>query len=324
MGNTTDLQTELFFIDVSPPQSRHVVAHLRDSANIKMAAAVYSGADVVAIVHGSQSEIDATYQVVKKLEAPISEPERFTVDEVTHGASWGSRQVLLRSTCTAFVRCAIRVEEITFAFGTSVLAKIPGVIRVFPNEERNEVVLEVVARDKRALDETVMSTIQGHWPVVKATRTLIAVDSMQWHRDSPMTDARVFIGTAAPDLGWAMRLKEHLMQDVGLDCWLYSAGIPIGESFWPKSVDAAIKRAPLFVFLVSDHESKELQREIGKAEGIATDEHDICCIVLPPKQFDDLDGRLTTKHHLDGSDFFAYSKMLDWIGQRLGPTTEIT
>ncbi len=239
------------------------------------------------------------------------------IDKVIHGASWGSQLTLLRSACTAFVRCEIRVPDVSFTFGTKVLAAIPGVTRVFPNKEREEVVLEVVVRDKQALDETVMSTIQGYWPVVKATRTLITVNNMQWHRDSMQADSRVFIGTAAPDLSWAVMLKDHLLRDVGVECWLYSNGIPIGEASWPDSVDEAIKSAPLYIFLISDNKSDELQREIGQAEGVGRP-HDICPLVLPGTSFDDIAPRLKLKQDLDANDFFAYSKMLDWIGERLG------
>ncbi len=76
MSGVDETKTEMFFIEVSPPQSRNVVAHLRESAMIEMAAAVYSGADVIAVVRGSASEIDATFNEVTEAEAPIEPPER--------------------------------------------------------------------------------------------------------------------------------------------------------------------------------------------------------------------------------------------------------
>ncbi len=319
--DTDESRTEIFFIEVDPPLSRRMVVHLRELPRVETAAAVYSGADVVAVVRGSQDEIDATFKEVEDAELPIKSTERFRADIILDGTSRGSHLALLRSACTAFVRCKIRVSEVAFNYGSKALAAIQGVTRAFPNRDSDEIVLEVVTRDKRSLDKAVMGTIQREWPVVEGTRTLVTVNNMRWHRDSLATNSPVFIGTADTDRSWAAALKEQLMADIGLRCWLYLDGIPLAEESWPGTVDEAIENAPLHIFLIGSNESDELKLEIAKAEAIANP-RDICILVLPGVAFNDLPTRLKLKQNLDAGDFFAYSKMLDWIGARLDPTRE--
>jgi len=164
--------TEICFLQVPAPQSAHVVEQLRDKPGFAMAAAVYSGVDVIAVVEGSSTEITDAYQILAPENTPnIDSYERFPVDSVLPGASAASREMLLDSSCTAFVRCAIRADEVTVSWATNVLATLPGVTRLFPSSELQEVVLEVIAKDKRTFDEAIMSTIQGQWSVVKSTRT---------------------------------------------------------------------------------------------------------------------------------------------------------
>jgi hypothetical protein len=319
-----DSKTELFLLDVRPPHSEHVVEYLRDLSAVTAAAAVYSDFDVIAVVRGAQGVIDAIANEVRS-DTPVDEIERFRVDTISDGSSMGSRQTLLRRSCTAFVRCKIRTPDVNMRFAVGVLARLQGVTRVFSNDDDKEAVLEIVAHDKRALDDTVMSTIQGHGGVVRSTRTFLTVDQMRWQREVTAPDARVFVGLAATDLRWAESIADRVERDMGIKCWLYS-DIPIGTSSLTISADEATAKALLYIFVITQDylKSNECQREFGKVEERANAE-DICCIVQNVP-FNELDLRYAQKWCLDAGDFFAYPRLLDWVTSRLAksPATHLT
>ncbi len=317
-GGDADSKTELLFFRVPPPQSGHVVRHLKGLPRVAMAAATYSDIDVVAIIDGTHDEINQTYGDIIAVDAPIESLDRFPVDSVVSSEGWNGYHPLLRSFCTAFIRCTLRVPELSMPFSTSVLATLPGVTRLFMNEERQEVVLEAVASNKRAFDDMVMSTIQGQWSVVRSTRTLLAINHLMWYRDLASSNTRAFVSVATSDIPWAMALATQLERDTGIDCWTFH-NIPIGAS-WPRTIDEVIGSARVHLFITSREalDSKECQREFGMVE-VTADPLDICCLVLPDLDFADLPTRYRQKECLDARGLFAYPKLLDWIQGRLLP-----
>ena len=309
-------RTELCFLDVPAPQSHHVVEQLAGKTGIATAAAVYSGDDVIAVVEGTDAEIEGAYRALEPRTAPnVDDFERFPADSVVEGLSFASREVLLKGACVAFVRCRIRVDEMPVLQATNILATLPGVTRLFPNDERQEVVLEVLAPDKPAFYRLIMSSIQSKWDVVKSTRTFLLINSMIWRRKA-LDDSPVFISTAESDLHRALWLGDRIEADVGLTCWTYNE-IPVSAP--PADlIDGAIDGAPLLIFLISKAflASEECQREFARAEALA-DPGDICCVLLPGCEIGDLPPRFQRRQCLVTADFRSYPLLVNWMRERL-------
>lgn len=289
-----------------------------------MAAAVYSGVDVIARLVGSQTVLDNVYRLLEPDASPnIDGRDRFPVQSALAGASASSRESLLSTSCAAVVRCSIRAEEVTVPWAATVLATLPGVTHLYINEDLREVVLDVVAPDKRTFDDTIMSTIQGQWSVVRSTRTFLVIDGMQWHRAPPVAPFPIFISTAASDLHIALWLSDRIHSDTGLACWTYK-DIPVGAPSWTQCIDQTIATAPLHIFLLSEASlsSAECQREFGRAEA-TSDSRDICCLLLPGCDFDALDVRYRQRQCVSATDMFAYPVLLDWLRRRLRPEPDI-
>jgi hypothetical protein len=245
--------------------------------------------------------------------------ERFPADSVVWGTSFASRETLLKSSCVAFVRCRIRADEIPMLQATSILTTLPGVTRLFPNSELQEVVLEVVAPDKQAFDRLIMSSIQSKWAVVRSTRTFLLIDSMSWHRQE-LDKSPIFISVAEGDLHRALWLGERIETDMGLACWTYNK-IPIGTASWTQVIDETIDAAPLKIFLLSkiSLESEECLREFARADAIS-EPNDICCVLFPGCEISDLPSRYQQRQCLISADFRSYPMLLDWIHDRLKAT----
>jgi hypothetical protein len=310
-------RTELCFLDVPAPQSRYVVEQLAGKTGFAMAAAVYSGDDVIVVVEGTDAEIDRAYQTL----APDSTPnvdsfDRFPADSVVEGPSFASREMLLNGACLAFVRCRIRAEEMPVLQATSILATLPGVTRLFPNDDRQEVILEVLAPDKPTFDRLIMSSIQSKWDVVKATRTFLLINSMIWRREQ-VDDSSVFISTAKGDLHRALWLGNRIKADIGLPCWTYNE-IPVGTESWADYIDDVIDVAPLGIFLISEAflASDECLREFARVEAVA-DPNDICCVLLPGCEISDLPMRYQKRQCLVTADFRSYPLLVSWMRERL-------
>lgn len=318
---SADPRTELCFLDVTAPQSGHVVEQLSGKSGFEIAAAVYSGVDVIAMMKGSKAEIDEAYRMLAPENAPnVAGFERFPADSVVQGPSFRSREMLLNGACVAFVRCRIRTDEVPMLRATSILATLPGVTRLFPNSELEEVVLEVVAPDKQVFDQLVMSSIQGKWSVVQSTRTFLLINSMSWRRGAALDQSPIFVSTPESDLHRALWLRGRIETDIGLACWTYN-DIPIGTASWTKLIEEVIDAAPLRIFLLSKAalSSEECQREFGRAEAIS-DPQDICCILLPGCEIGDLPTRYQQRQCLATADFRSYPLLLDWIRERLKAT----
>jgi hypothetical protein len=311
------VKTELCFLEVPAPQSGHVVEQLQGAPGIAAVAAVYSGVDVVAVLEGTAEEIAKAYEEIAPERAPnIESYESFPAEDVIFGRSAATQEGLLTSACMAFVRCAIRTDEVTVPWAAKVLATLPGVIKLFPSAKEHEIVLQVVAPDKKTFDDAIMSAIQGQWSVVRSTRTYLAINGMQWHREAREKTSAIFISTATSDLPLALWLGERIRKDTGLPSWTYK-DIAIGTAFWTQSIDEAIEAAPFHVFLLSKAAlaSDECQREFGRAE--AVDSGNICCLLLPDCTFEDLPTRYQQRQCLSAADFLAYPQLLDWIHSRL-------
>lgn len=283
-----------------------------------MAAAVYSGVDVIAAIEGTDAEIDEAYRMLAPESTPnVNGLEPFPADRVVEGPSFASREVLLNSACVAFVRCTIRTDEMPMLRATNILATLPGVTRLFPNSDLQEVVLEVVAPSKQIFDQLIMSSIQGQWSVVKSTRTFLLINSMGWRRDPALDHSPIFISTAESDLHRALWLGGRIGTDIGLQCWTYN-DIPIGTASWTHLIDEMIDAAPLKIFLLSKAalESEECQREFGRTEAVS-DSNDICCVLLPDCEISDLPTRYQQRQCLATADFRSYPLLVDWIHERL-------
>ncbi len=311
------MKTELCFLDVPVPQSGHVVEQLREEPGVAAVAAVYSGVDVVVVLEGTDSDIESAYQNLDPVQVPsINSYERFSADSVMPGTSSNSRERVLSGACAAFVRCAIRTEETTVSRAAEVLATLPGVVRLFPSAEKQEVVLEVLAPDKKTFDATIMSSVQGRSGVVGSTRTYLAINGMQWYRGPVDAGPEAFISTAESDLPLAAWLSERLRKDIGLVAWTFK-DIPVGAPAWTGSIDEAIASARFHIFLLSEAAlaSAECQREFGQAEARETGR--ICCLLLPGLSFEALPVRYQQRQCLSAADFQAYPKLLDWIHSHL-------
>ena len=187
---------------------------------------------------------------------------------------------------------------------------------MFVNRESNEVVLYVVAPSKGAFDETVMTTIQGRWSVVKSTRTLISIGGMAWKR-ARRSQGLIFVSVAQQDLSFGRELTRQLQHDTGLECWTFS-DIPIASGAWPTAIDDVIKLADLHLFLLSDEAllSQECQREFGRIDATALDE-DVCCLLLPECEPNQLPVRYQVRQCLKLADPFGYRRLVEWLEGRL-------
>lgn len=314
--------TEICFFRVPPLQSNHVVEYLRGFPGFTTAAAVYSGVDVVALLEGSTVEIEAAVSdsLAAENAPPIEYVERIPTDSVIPGAAFGSSEGFLRSACSAYIRCAIR-DSAPVPFAAARLAALPGVIRLFPIASRKEVVVEVVSRDKRSFDDTIMATIQGASSVVQSTRTLLIINHMQWQRDRPAAPSPAFVSVASTDRPFGVELVAAVARDTGLSLWTYSS-IPIGSESWSAHVDGVIRAAPFHIFVISRAalHSPECQREFGAASSLTAAER-ICCLILPDCTIADLAPRYQQRQCLLANDFFAYPRLIAWIQDRLKPTS---
>jgi hypothetical protein len=311
-----EILTEVAFFQVPLPQSGDLVSYLSHSKTVEFAAAVYSGVDVVGVLDGAKGDVDTSYEDFLSGEAPIRSVDRFPADEVIAGAGSTSRQLIARGACTAFVRCAIRVPDVEVSYASSVLSSLPGVVRLFPNADQGEIVLEVVANGKRDLDHVVMHAIQGKAGIVKSTRTYAVINDMQWRRQESGLFSHVFVGLAEADVAFVRRLRQRLEAEREVRCWMYE-DIPLGTKSWTELVDEAIESARCHVFVWSKAalKSTECAREFGLASALS-DPDDICCLVLPDCDISDLPTRYQERQCLKVDDFFSYPRFIDWLLNR--------
>jgi hypothetical protein len=179
--------TEVVFLQVPLPRSGDVVKYLAGIPQVESAAAVYSGVDVIAVLDGAQNGLSAAHARFDSREAPIAAFECFVADRVIKGASGHTSALGTQAACGAFIRCAIGTPDVSVPYASAVLSKLAGVVRAFPSEAEQEIVLEIVADDKRTLDYTIMTTIQGQAGIVTSTRSYITINAMQWRRRDDST-----------------------------------------------------------------------------------------------------------------------------------------
>jgi hypothetical protein len=312
----------IMFITVPPPRSGNVVKALRRIPGVVSAAAVYSGIDVVARLSGSDSILQLARDAIDDLGAPITEIEEFFVDQIITGPRFHDSTVLLRSSCRAYIRCTIDINENTIGFAANVLQELDCTVAVYLSRDSAELVLEVLAADKGQFDEVVMSRIQGEWAIVKSTRSFLVINNMSWTDWVDSLGPTIFMSVADDDNAFATTLKRQIEADTGLHCWKYDDDILEGEANWPNSVDGAMRSAPLHLYVLSEHflKSGECQREFGQSLQLVRHPQDICGLLKSGFDPHRLGDRYRIRNLIVGEKFFAYSKLLDWVHRRLAAT----
>jgi hypothetical protein len=83
-----------------------------------------------------------------------------------------------------------------------------------------------------------------------------------------------------------------------------------------------MKRAPLHLYILSKDflDSGECQREFGQSLQIVRHGQDICSLLVPGCQLQDLDERYSRRNCIVGDNFMAYPRLLDRIHNRLSAT----
>lgn len=307
---------------VPPPRSGNVAKALRRVRGVSAAAAVYSGIDVVAQLGGTDKAIRSARRKIDKLGAPITAIEEFDADHVLVGPRFHDSTVLLKNSCRAFVRCTIDTGENTIGYAATALQSLDCTIAVYFNDRSDFLILEVVAADKGKFDEVVMSEIQAEWALVKSTRSYIVINMHAWANWVDSLGPTIFISVSNDDNAFATLLKRQIESDTGLTCWKYDDDILHGEANWPNSVDEAMRRAPLHLYILSDHflRSSECQREFGQSQRVVKNPEDICGILMPGFDRHSLGARYSSRNWIVGENFLAYSRLLDWILSRLSVT----
>ena len=314
---------KLLFITVPPPKSGNVVEYLTGFPSIVEAAAVYTAIDVIAYAVGPSKLVNETIDKIPSIGAQIKEIEEYSTTGAIPGPSAHKGIAQGLGSCFAFVRCLINTEDTNFEYATQMLLKLPEVRYIYPVPERKEIVVQIIAPDKVALDSVIMSNIQESGGMIKNTRTFITINKMHWAatgipraRDEYLLKSikfPIFMGLSEKDIEFGSALSRQLHKDTSINIWNYGLIKPGVES-WSKEVDTIIENATGFLFLITEAflASSECQREFGRIEGIAKPEN-ICCLVLPPCSFKQLPHRYETRQCVDGKKFFAYSSLVDWI-----------
>lgn len=314
-----DLRDQILFMTVPPPRSGNVVRSLRRVPAVVSAAAVYSGIDVVARLHGTEADLRAARAAIDGLGAPIRRIEEFAAQYILHGPRFHDSTVRLRSACHAFVRCTIDREAVAPRYAAELLQELSCAVSVAYSDDSETLVLEVLSADKGQFDVDVMSGVQSEWTTVTSTRTYLVINSMTWADWIDDLGPTIFISTSRDDAPFADKIKQHIESDTGLRCWKYDDDIPFGESNWPMAVDEAMRAAPLHLYLLSEAQlrSNECQREFGQSLHLVEDQRDICGFVVPGFDASRLDERYRSRTHIAGDSIFAYSHLLAWVHDRL-------
>lgn len=312
----------LLFLTVPPPRSGNVVKSLRRITGVVSASAVYSGIDVVARLVGDDETLHAARDAIDGLGAPITNIDDFVVDQILTGPRFHDSTALLRSSCRAYIRCTIDINENTIGFAANVLQELDCTVAVYLSRDSADLILEVLAADKGQFDEVVMSRIQGEWAIVKSTRSYLVINNMSWTDWVDSLGPTIFMSVADGDNGFAISLKRQIEADTGLHCWKYDDDILEGEASWPNSVDEAMRSAPLHLYVLSENflNSGECQREFGQSLQLVKHPQDICTMLIPGFDPHNLGDRYRIRNLIVGDKFFAYCKLLDWIHRRLSAT----
>jgi hypothetical protein len=148
------------------------------------------------------------------------------------------------------------------------------------------------------------------------------INSLAWADWVDALGPTIFMSVSDKDNAFATSLKHQIESDTGLRCWKYDDDINHGEANWPNSVDAAMQSAPLHVYVLSEHflESSECQREFGQSQRLVRNPEDICGILTPGFDRRSLGARYSSRNWVIGDKFLAYSRLLDWIYNRLSAT----
>lgn len=316
---------EILFITVPPPRSGNIVEFLAELPGVVEAVAVYTEIDVIALVEQGEQPIEGTVEIIENLGAPIERVERHKIDALIEGPCFNKGRAQRDSSFFAFIRCAINTEAINFEFALHRLSKIDTVRYACPIRHQSEIILQIMAPDKIAFDNAIMSKIQDAGGLVRHTRTYLSINEMHWSDASiPVSRAEysdkgvvypLFMSLASDDHDFGISLAEQIYKDTQVKVWHYGRIKPAAES-WSKEVDSAIDEASGYLMVVTDNFlcSSECQREFGRIEGIASPEQ-ICCLVLPSADFSELPQRYQLRQCIDGKKFFAYTSLLQWISE---------
>lgn len=319
-----DETDQLLFIVVPPPSSGGLVDDLTTIPNVIAAAAVYSGVDVVAHLRGSAPDLaDARYRI-KNSGAPIQgKPVLFDVAQTYQGPRYNDLTFRSPNSCHAYIRCRVDTKAGSPDYAARALARLDCTVSVYRSIKETDLIVEVLAPNKRSFDSAVMSKVQSEWRRILSTRTYLVTNTIGWRTDwDPKTKTpTLFMGYSHHDDHFVRRLRDQIQQDTGLYCWRDRDDLNIGGSNWPNSVDHAMKLAPLHLYILTEASirSPECQREFGQSLGIVRHPEDICCFVTSSALFDDdeFSTRYDMRNCLRGDDLYSYTELLQWVQVRL-------
>ncbi|MCW2540006.1 MAG: hypothetical protein JWN95_1731 [Frankiales bacterium] len=311
--------TWLLRITVPPPRSGYVVDLLREVPQVVSAAAVYSEVDVVAVVRGEPNALKGVLKQIHGWHAPIRKVRTWAVDEVSDGPRARTRAHLLKNSYRAYVVCDVSVSRQSADYAAAVLASVPAVRTLYLCRTRNRVVLDVVADDRGHFDDVVMREIQGRSGVVRSTRTLVGISEPAWERKAKQDGSpTIFLGMSVQDLQFGSALSDRLRLDTGLKIWDYRQ-IPTASGSWPRTVDQAMKAAPLHLYVMSETflHSPECVGEYTRSTAESRRIKDTLCVVEPGLDVRAIGVRIQERQLVLADQFLAYPKVMDWIRKRL-------
>jgi DNA-binding Lrp family transcriptional regulator len=311
---------QLLFIVVPPPGSGGVVSQLAETPNVVSAAAVYSGVDVVGHLRGSATELSEALQQIKAAGAPIEDIIPFDVAETYKGPRYNSLTFRSTSSCHAYIRCRIDRSEAGMNYAARALSRLDCTVAVYRSGSEADLIVEVLAPNKRDFDQAVMSKVQSEWKIIISTRTYLVANTVTWRKDWDRLTPTLFISYSHTDEHFVRRLREQIQLDTGLYCWRDQDHLVVGRC-WPTSINEAMAVAPLHLYILTQAhiDSGECQREFGRSEAIVRHPEDICCFVMSSDLFQEkkLPDRYRIRHCLRGDDFYSYTDLLHWIQDRL-------
>jgi len=244
----------------------------------------------------------------------------FSADNELAGLRDGNRVQYLRNACHAFVLCDVAKSAYSVDFAANVLKGLHDIRRLYVDHERHQILLEATTESIASLDAAVMENVQKKLGVVKSTRTLIAINSLGWERTDGIGEGEpsIFVGLAKEDLPVVTEIEKQLGRDTGLPIWDYRQ-IPDGNPSWPITIDDAMDRALLHIFVMGPTfiSSPNCQKEYWRSVSGVREPLDTLCILVPGYTPTALPHLMQPRQMISCNDLLWYSKVLSWVHERL-------